>query len=190
MKNNNQSNPSSSKNQPANQVAPLLLILAGVIMIGAVIFISLSQSSTQAVGPVRIGQALGDFSLQDINGKTVRLGDYKGKAVLINAWATWCPPCKAEMPLLNAYYQAHVDEGFVLLAINAGDTLQQAASFANQTGLAFPVLLDPASQLLKKMGISSFPTSILIGRDGKVKAIQVGIFTESELHAKMSPLLD
>ncbi len=77
----------------------------------------------------------------------MRLSDYAGKVVLLNAWATWCPPCKAEMPDLNAYYHAHQDEGFVILAINAGDSASVAAAFADQIGLSFPVLLDPNTDL-------------------------------------------
>ncbi len=168
----------------------LVVIGLGVVILAVAVISALNPAQAQAVGPVRIGAALGDFSLQDINGRTVKLGDFKGKAVLINAWATWCPPCKAEMPLLNAYYQAHSGDGFALLAVNAGESQQLAASFANQNGLAFPVLLDPGSTLLKKMGINSFPTSILIGKDGKVKAVHVGIFTAEALEAKMSPLLE
>ena len=130
-----------------------------------------------------------DFKLTDIHGKTVRLSDFAGKAVLINAWATWCPPCKAEMPDLNAYYQAHQDEGFVILAVNAGDSASQAAAFASQKGLAFPVLLDPNTRFLTSLGVRSFPTSILVGSDGVVKTIHVGMFTPQSLDAEITPYL-
>ncbi len=165
-------------------------IAAGaILLLIALGWMLLRSSGTQSVAPPRIGAALGEFSLSDINGKNVRLSDYQGKPVLINAWATWCPPCKAEMPLLNQYYQSHASQGFTLLAVNAGDSRDQAASFANQNGLAFPVLLDPGTRLLGQMAIDSFPTSILIGRDGKVKAIHVGMFTPESLESEVSPLL-
>ena len=132
---------------------------------------------------------MGDFSLTDINSKTVHLSDYAGKAVLNNAWATWYPPCKAEMPDLNAYYQAHQADGFVLLAVNAGDPASDAAAFASQKGLAFPVLLDPNTSLFTSLGVHSFPTSILVGLDGVVKTIHVGMFTSVALEAEVTPYL-
>jgi cytochrome c biogenesis protein CcmG/thiol:disulfide interchange protein DsbE len=136
-----------------------------------------------------VGKELGDFNLTDINGKTVYLSDYADHVVLLNAWAIWCPPCKAEMPDLNTYYQAHHDQGFVILAINAGDSASVAAAFATEKGLSFPVLLDPNSRLLTSLGIRNFPTSILIGTDGVVKAIHVGMFSPEELEAEITPYL-
>lgn len=180
----------SSAPAPKRSNLPVLLITAGVLILAAVIVSALNPAPPQDVQQVRVGSSLGDFALEDINGKTVRLSDYKGKAVLINTWATWCPPCKAEMPLLNQYYQAHAAQGFVLLAVNAGEPRDLAAAFASQNDLAFPVLLDPGSALLKKLGINSFPTSILIGRDGVVKAVHVGLFDAKTLDAKMTPLLN
>ena len=159
-----------------------------VIVIASVLLLS-HKSSTSSSGPARVGKPLGDFSLSDINGQTVHLSDYRGKVVLVNAWATWCPPCKAEMPDLNAYYQAHQANGFMLLAINAGDPASDAAAFASQKGLAFPVLLDPNTRLLNSLGIHSFPTSILVGTDGVVKAIHVGMFTPQALEAEITPYL-
>jgi len=93
------------------------------------------------------------------------------------------------MPDLNAYYQAHQTDGFVVLAVNAGDPLSSAASFAKSNGLAFPVLLDPDLHLLDGLGIHSFPTSIVVGRDGRVKTIHVGMFTPQALETEVTPLL-
>jgi cytochrome c biogenesis protein CcmG, thiol:disulfide interchange protein DsbE len=166
----------------------ILLALAGLLVVVAVILLS-GNSSSQASAPAQIGKPLDDFKLTDIHGKTVRLSNYAGKAVLINAWATWCPPCKAEMPDLNAYYQTHRGEGFVILAINAGDSASQAAEFASQKGLAFPVLLDPNTTFLTSLGVRSFPTSILVGSDGVVKTIHVGMFTPQSLDAEITPYL-
>ncbi len=167
----------------------ILSVLGGLLVVVAAVILLSGNSSSQASGPAQIGKPLEDFQLSDIHGKTVRLSNYAGKAVLINAWATWCPPCKAEMPDLNAYYQTHQDEGFVILAVNAGDSTKQAAAFASQKGLAFPVLLDPNIRFLTSLGVRSYPTSILVGSDGMVKAIHVGMFTPQSLDAEITPYL-
>lgn len=168
----------------------LLWVAGGALVLIIVFSLLLSAPRAQNVLPAQVGAALGDFTLSDIDGGTVHLSDFKGRPVLINAWATWCPPCKAEMPLLNQYYQAHASQGFVLLAVNAGDSRQEAASFATQKGLAFPVLLDPGTQLLNQLAIHSFPTSILVGKDGKVKTIHMGMFTAENIEAELTPLLN
>jgi thiol-disulfide isomerase/thioredoxin len=106
---------------------------------------------------------------------------------LINAWASWCPPCRAEMPALNQYYQTYKDEGLVVLAINDGESQTVASDFARQIGVTFPVLVDPGTQELNRLGIQDLPTSILVGRDGLVKAIHIGLFTAMSLEQELTP---
>ena len=154
-----------------------------------VILLLSDKPSSQTGGPAQVGKRLQDFSLTDITGKSVRLSDFAGKVVLVNAWATWCPPCKAEMPDLNTYYQAHKDDGFTLLAVNAGDSPNVTADFASERGLTFPVLLDPNVRFLNNLGIHSYPTSIVIGTDGIIKTIHVGMFTPQALEAEVTPYL-
>ena len=167
----------------------ILYAAGGLVMVIAAVLLLSNKNTTMAFGPARVGKPLGDFSLKDIHGQTVRMSDHQGKAILVNAWATWCPPCKAEMPDLNAYFQSHQADGFMLLAVNAGDPASDAAAFASQKGLAFPVLLDPNTNLLNSLGIHSFPTSILVGTDGVVKSIHVGMFTPQALEAEITPYL-
>ena len=97
----------------------ILVVAGGVLVVLVIGFLLSGKSSGQALTPAQVGKLIGDFSLSDIHGKTVHLRDYAGQAVLVNAWATWCPPCRAEMPDLDAYYQAHQNDGFVILAVNA-----------------------------------------------------------------------
>lgn len=174
---------------PRHSWAPYALIGAGALLMIVFLVISFSQAGAQTVTPPRVGAPLSNFTLVDVQGNHVKLADHKGKVILVNAWATWCPPCRAEMPDLNAYYQAHQKDGFVVLAVNAGDSQSAAASFAQGTGLAFPVLLDPDLRLLDGLGIRSFPTSIVVGRDGRVKTIHVGMFDPQTLDAEVTPLL-
>lgn len=164
------------------------LLAAGMILIGVLMFVRDRSAATPA-GPARVGAAIADFTLTGLTGKQVRLSDYAGQPVLINAWATWCPPCRAEMPALHDFYRAHQAEGFALLAVNAGGASAKVQSFIQQTGFTFPVLLDPNATLLTELGIRSFPTSILVGRDGTVKRIHIGMLTANQLQTEIAPLL-
>jgi peroxiredoxin len=178
-----------SRNRRNALLSVFLLIGGGILILAAMVLYSITNSSAGNPTRVKIGSPSGNFTLTDLTGKSVHLSDYAGKAVLINAWATWCPPCKAEMPTLNQYYQAHRNQGFVILAVNAGDSQNTTADFVSQNGLSFPVLLDPGARVLDAMGINDFPTSVLIGRDGVVKTVHLGSYTSQTLEADITPFL-
>jgi peroxiredoxin len=179
----------SANRRRQRRIDAILLVAGGFLVVTVLIFLHSNKSLNRSISPARVGSHLNNFKLTDFTGKKVQFNDYSGKTVLVNAWATWCPPCLAEMPELNDYYQAHRDTGFVILAINAGDSANEAAAFVEQAGLSFPVLLDPNTTLLDSLGIHSFPTSILVGSDGVVKTIHVGMFTSQSLGAEITPYL-
>ncbi len=182
---------SPSKLSGSGRTLSIGMIVVGVLLVAAAVLLLVTQSGgTESLGPPRIGARLGNFTLTDLSGKLVQLSDFAGRPVLINTWATWCPPCQAEMPDLNAYYLAHRNEGFVILAINAGETNAQASAFATRLGLSFPILLDPTETLMDALHIADFPTSILVGKDGVVKAIHVGRLTPAMLQNEISPFLN
>ncbi len=167
-----------------------LLIAGGIFLLAGIFFSFARADNNLSVCPPQIGQPMSDLVLTDLNGKQVKLSDYKGKPVLINAWATWCPPCRAELPFINSYYQAYQAEGFTVLAINAGESKGAVSSFIEQQGYSFPVFVDPNTTVLDRLEIRSFPTSILVGRDGIVKGIHIGMFVdEASLNAEVGPLL-
>jgi DsbE subfamily thiol:disulfide oxidoreductase len=180
-----------SKNEHKNSVIRNWKIFAGFIAIVLVAFLlaKTNHAEAEAVEKAVIGKSVGDFALQDLNGKSIQLSDYDGKTVLINAWATWCPPCRAEMPDLENYYQLHRNSGFEILAINAGDTPEQAAAFVNSTGLSFTILLDQDLHVLEGLGINGFPTSILIDPDGIIRYIHIGMLRPADLELHVTPIL-
>lgn len=174
----------------------MILVGAGLIFVAFAATIFLPKGDIPVQGneelgftPAAVNYIAPKLSLIDVGGDSVSLADYRGQVVLVNNWATWCPPCKAEMPLLNSYYQSHHQQGFVILAIDAGDTQFDVSSFTSQYGLTFPVLLDPGMKLLSGLGINSFPTSILVGRDGKVITIHYGMFTQDSINTEITPYL-
>jgi peroxiredoxin len=161
----------------------------GVLLVGLVLLVISGFSPSAAASAPQVGRPLVDFTLTDLSGKQVQLSDYAGRPVLINAWATWCPPCRAEMPDLQQLYQRHEKEGFVVLAVNAGEDASIVKSFIQQNMFTFPVLQDPQMALLDGFGIRSYPTSIVVGRDGKVKLVQVGMLTPDAIKSVVEPLL-
>ena len=167
----------------------IALIVGGVILIGAVLVFAFAAAPKASVGPAHVGQPIANFTLTDLNGVTHSIGDYAGRPVLINAWATWCPPCKAEMPALHEFYLKHKAEGFELLAVNSGDGQAAVQQFIAQTGFTFPILLDTNRAVLNGLGVDGLPTSIFVGRDGTVKTIHVGGLTPEAIEQTLTPLL-
>jgi len=181
--------PKRRSNTRANPLV-LIFIASGLVILLVSLAFILRPKTNLAIAPPRLGQKMSDFQLKDTEEKTVHLSDYAGITVLINTWATWCPPCRAEMPDLAAFYSANQDKNFLILAINAGESSPVASEFARQLNLKFPVLLDPGYSLMDSLGIDSFPTSILVGPDGIIKHIQVGMFLPGELEEVVMPFLE
>lgn len=172
-----------------SQRASLALILVGIGLLAAV-FLALNRTPAKPdLWPISLGKAMPDLALKDLSGSTVHLSDFAGRPVLINAWATWCPPCREEMPLLQVYYQAHKAEGLAFLAINAGENPATIKQFIAKSGFSFPVLLDPEADTLYRLGIDSYPTSILVGRDGTVQVVRIGLLNNDILAAEFTPYL-
>jgi peroxiredoxin len=147
-------------------------------------------SSGISTVPVAVHYAAPDLTLFDLAGKEHSLLNYHGQVVLVNLWATWCPPCKAEMPTLEAYFQEHQADGFVTLAINDGDPNEAVASFVNEFNLSFPVLLDPSYQATDHaFKTHNLPSSFVIDRDGNVRLRWVGEIDRASLEKYVTPLL-
>jgi len=133
-----------------------------------------------AIGPTLSAQAIAptgfapDFTLRAADGKNLRLQEQRGRVVLVNFWATWCGPCKQEMPHLNRLYEKYRASGFVLLAVNIDEGPRLAVGTAQRMGLKFPVLLDGDKKVSKLYDLSSMPSTVMIDRDGRVRHIHLG----------------
>ena len=173
--------------------AALVLILGGV---GTIVWMGLktaeSTSTTNAYGAPALAQqgaAATDFTLASLAGTDISLADYAGNVVVVNFWATWCPPCRAEMPALNRFYEAHRDEGFVILAVNEQEDVGTVRPFIQANNFTFPVLLDMQGRVAQQYSTRSFPTTFIIDRDGMIQHVQTGEISERELEAIVLPLL-
>jgi thiol-disulfide isomerase/thioredoxin len=128
--------------------------------------------------------------LKDLDGKTVDLKDYRGKAVLVNFWATWCAPCKIELPWLVKLRDQYGPQGFEVLGVAADDAPKaEIAKSAKQYGLSYPVLVEGLTVADKWGGLDSLPTSFYIDRDGKISDVTVGLYSRDELEANIKKLV-
>jgi peroxiredoxin len=121
-----------------------------------------------AAAPPSAGTAP-DFTLRTLEGQNLRLQEQRGQVVLVNFWATWCAPCRQEMPHLNRLYDKYRSSGFVLLGVNVDDDPRNAGGTAAKLGVRFPVLLDTEKKVSRLYDLNSMPATVLIDRDGRVR---------------------
>jgi peroxiredoxin len=115
-----------------------------------------------------------DFTLEDPSGAPVSLRDFRGKIVLVNFWATWCVPCRAEMPAMEQLYQEFQGQGFVLVAVNFKDGAEQVGAFGRELHLTFPLALDGKGTVASAYGVRGLPSTYLIDRDGHLTGQVIG----------------
>lgn len=123
-------------------------------------------TASQSQG-LKIGEKAPDFELKTLTGESVKLSDFKGKKVMVNFWATWCPPCKAEMPEMEKFYK-QPNNDVVILAVNI-DPQNDVKGFANKNGITFPILLDVNNDVNTMYGILSIPTTYFINSKGLIQ---------------------
>jgi peroxiredoxin len=168
----------------------LALIVAGVV---ALFWLGQQskQSTASASNPAadHQGRVAPDFTLYSPQGQSISLSDYAGQVILVNTWATWCPPCKAEMPTLNAFYEEHQQEGFVVLAVNSREDTDTVKRFIEQNGFSFPVLLDTRAEVMKRYNVLGLPTTFVIDREGFIQYVHTGEISRQQLEEVILPLL-
>ena len=180
--------------QNRNLPLPVLFLGLGVILItGSVYFFlrnTLSPTDLSAV-PVKVNYSAPALTLSTMQGKSVSLTDFRGQVILVNLWATCCPPCKEEMPALETFYRKHKNDGFTIVAVNDGDPTPEVIQFTKDYGLTFPVWLDPTyiatEQAFKTMNL---PSSFVINRQGTIVLSWVGGINRKTLEKYVAPIID
>lgn len=125
-------------------------------------------------GAEKLSEPAPDFTLESMQGGEVSLSDLEGDVVLINFWATWCAPCREEMPHLEAIYQRYGDLGFTLLGVNVEEDSSDASEFLAETPVSFPILFDPENRVSELYDVVAMPSTVIIGRDGTMRHIHHG----------------
>jgi cytochrome c biogenesis protein CcmG, thiol:disulfide interchange protein DsbE len=147
-------------------------------------WLELSRTSAEgrggAISAPIVGSKAPDFTLNTLDGEPVSLSDLEGKVVLINFWATWCEPCKIEMPFFQSRYEQHAPQ-FEVLAVNYAEPEDTVRRFVEAEGLTFTILLDRSAEVVRKYQVRGYPTTLVVGPDGIIQVYHIGIVTQRQL---------
>ena len=173
------------------RISYLMILVLGLVWI----YLSADGSGASTAGQVpapQQGFLAPDFELNTPAGETVKLSDLRGQAVLVNLWATWCPPCRAEMQSIEKVFQEYKDQGFTVLAINMTyqDDPLAVTPFVDKQELTFPILLDETGELGQAYQLRSLPSSYFIRRDGIINEVVIGgPMSEALLRTRIEEIL-
>jgi cytochrome c biogenesis protein CcmG/thiol:disulfide interchange protein DsbE len=172
------------------------IIYSIILLLGlAWTFTSADRSGRSTAGKIpapQQGFLAPDFALKTPTGDPIQLSDLRGQALLINLWATWCPPCRSEMQTIEKVYTEYKDKGFTVLAINMTyqDDPLAIMPFVNEQGLSFPILLDETSEVAKVFQMRSLPSSFFVDRNGIIHEVVIGgPMTEALLRTRIEDIL-
>jgi peroxiredoxin len=182
-----------STGSQSGRLAPWVILGVGLLLglgAGLVAFVGLPKwpgttnaagaRTTPAPAPVE-GAPAPDFTLNNLAGSAVKLSDLKGQVVLVNFWATWCGPCRLEMPAIQKQYDALKDKGFTVLAVNLDEPAGDVSKYTSELALTFPVLLDPGAKVNDLYRVRGYPTTFFVNRDGLIDREHVGYMSDSQL---------
>ncbi|MCE9647767.1 MAG: TlpA family protein disulfide reductase [Chloroflexi bacterium] len=172
----------------------MMMMGSGLVAIGVMLYILLYNSPAAATQnlsalPTNVNFPAPELDLFDLSGNPVSLKDNLGSVVLVNLWATWCPPCKEEMPALQAFYEKYRADGFVLVAIDQEETLDVVQTFVKDYGLSFPVWLDENYQAQRVFNTMNLPSSYVIDRKGQVRLMWIGAISRGNLEKYVSEII-
>jgi len=147
-----------------------------------------APNDTLAPAPI-IGREAPDFTLEDLDGNSVRLNDLRGKVVFLNFWATWCPPCRAEMPDIETVYQEYKDQDIVFLGIDIQQEPGIVRDFIELGGYNWQMLLDKTGKVATSYNVRAIPTSYFVDKEGIISGVAVGGMTRSAIETKLTEAL-
>jgi peroxiredoxin len=172
-------------------------LLMALLLVLGVAWIALSRvpgqeakaRSSRPPAP-QAGFAAPEFTLETHEGDIVSLADLRGQVVLVNFWATWCPPCRAEMPAIQQVYETYQEEGFTVLAVDVQENEAQVAAFARESGLSFPILLDRDGSVSARYQVRAMPSTFFVDQDGVIQEVTLGgPMTASFIESQVTGLL-
>jgi peroxiredoxin len=141
---------------------------------GTLAALALSLALSTSAHAVGLKDSAPDFTLKSLEGSNLRLEEYRGQVVLINFWASWCGPCRQEMPLLDRLHHRYEDTGFAVLGVNVEGEAAPAQEIVDKTNVTFPILIDDGQKVSELYNLQAMPSTVVIDRDGVVRYIHLG----------------
>ena len=162
------------------------IFIRSCFLISCVIAFSMSTASA-----AKVGDLAPNFTLKSATGTNLRLSEFRGEVVMINFWATWCGPCRQEMPLLQKLYSRYRDVGFELLGVNIDGKNAKAKNMAKRLKVSYPILFDSDKNVSELYDVDAMPTTVMVDRDGRVRHIYRGYLPghEDKYQTKIRALL-
>ncbi len=161
--------------------------VGALLLLGSALL--LSAACAPAATVARLGGPAPEFALPRLDGSTVRLADFKGRPVVINFWATWCAPCREEMPVIQEVYERYRERGLAVVAINMEEPEGVVRRLVEQGGFTLTFARDADGAQVKRYNVTSAPTTYFIGADGIIRDVKLGAVTQADLDTKVQALL-
>jgi thiol-disulfide isomerase/thioredoxin len=166
------------------------VLIAVILVAGAAWTVASRVSSSAQATHDGARRATPDFTLDTLDGGKFKLANQLGKPVIVNFWATWCPPCRAELPAFEEVYRNHRDTGLVIVGVDVAESPDVVAKFVAETGLTFSIALDTGGETTELYRIQGMPTTLFVGRDGKIRDTVIGgPLTKAAIESKVADLL-
>ena len=178
----------------------ILIVVVGIAALAGVAFIATLPSapaasapassvdpSTLKVAPTQ-GSLAPDFSLFNLEGEQITLSELRGHPVMINLWATWCAPCRIEMPHIQDRFERYANEGFIVLAVDFDEPAGLVEEFRDELGLTFDVLLDPGAEVQELYRNRSYPSTFFVDENGVIQVQHIGLMTEGQLDENLAAI--
>ena len=193
-----------SKNRKAKQKNPppvgLITMGLGIVLIGVAAFFLMPKAELAASAggtqeeyssvPMEVDFAAPELALENLAGEPESLEDYLGEVVLLNLWATWCPPCIKELPILQEYYAEHRADGFVILGVDSQESPEVVEKYITTTDVTYPIWIDEQGKAGEAFSSFSLPTSFVIDREGTVRLAWTGAISKAILEKHVTPVIE
>ena len=148
-----------------------------------------TPGAAKSIGP-RTGQLAPDFTLTDLNGNRTSLSDFRGKRVFINFWATWCPPCREEMPAIELFHQEYKDRDVVVIGVDLYEPEEEVRRFVQDGGYSWTFVIDKTGQVARDYRVIGIPTSFFLDREGVIRAVTTGPMTKKDMEANLAKAIN
>lgn len=170
------------------RITSAVILILAALWVGYLLLWPMPGSAAPGMG-IPVGAPAPDFSLKAVDGQSYRLSDLQGKAVMINFFATWCPPCRAEMPTIQEVYAEFEAQGFVVLAVNLNESDVAIRSFQEALGITFPIVVDREDRVSRLYDVLPLPTSYFVDRQGVVRGKWTGEIRKDQLLSFVAQVL-